>query len=121
MLSRDLYKQLYSIAKEQAGNNILNKWEEYNLIEKNIFNKIKEFPQLIIMIIIKLIDDFRFQRIVKIMNISKLCNLNTNNYNTINIMNTQNANSFINPLIPNNRASHIIHIVPKNKIEEKDN
>jgi hypothetical protein len=45
-------------------------------------------------------------------------NLNFNNNNRINIINDQNINSFDNPQIPNNISSDIIHIVPRNKIEE---
>jgi len=43
----ELYKHFYAIAKEQFGNNLTNKWEDYSLmIDKNIFDKIKEFEPI---------------------------------------------------------------------------
>lgn len=43
-LDPGLYREFYTISKEQSGNDLSNKWEDYNLvIEKNIFDKIKQF------------------------------------------------------------------------------
>jgi len=122
-LSPDLYKQFYSIAKEQAGNNTFNKWDEYNLIvEKDIFNKIKEFSPINNYGNNKNNRGFRISKNGKDTGIfqkkDEQNNLSFNNNNRINIINDQNINPFDNPQIPNNISSGVIHIVPKNKIEE---
>ena len=116
-LEPELYKQFYIISKEQTGNNIYNKWSDYNLIiEKNIFEKIKQFTP-INPGASKNHKGFRLSKNGIDTGIFKKAEEIMENDNMINNINNNIQNNIEGHNIPNNR----IRIIPNNIINEEDN
>ena len=119
-----LYKQFYTITKEQLGNNSLNKWEDYGLIiEKEIFEKIKQFEPINVNGS-KNNKGFRITKNGRNTGIfKKLQDYDEGNNipNNINNNMQNNAEQQNNVRINLNQTGNKINIIPTNIINEDDN